>query len=183
MRLFAALALPAAQQAELAAALPPLDLDVLRPVPAEQRHLTLAFYADVPDAVVPQLSERLARAARRTPPLRLRLSRFGAFPTAPRARVLWAGLDGDVAPLRRLAERCAAAAARSGVAMESRTYRPHVTVARCRRESLDLREVVAAPVAGTTWEATAFTLVHSVLGSRPVHTTLASYDLTGAAGE
>jgi len=179
MRLFAGLALPAPQQDELAAALAPADLTALRPVPPEQRHVTLAFYGDVPAEVVPELTQRLERAAGRTPPMRLRLSHLGAFPKPASARVLWAGLDGDVATLRRLAERCSAAGARCGLAMEARPYRPHVTVARARKEPMDFRDVVASPVDGTSWEATSFALVHSVLGPKPVHTPLASFALGG----
>ena len=183
MRLFAAIGLPPAQQAELTGALAGLDLAALRPVPSEQRHLTLAFYGEVPANVVPELTARLERAGRRTPPLRLRLSLLGAFPKPAAARVLWAGVDGDVAGLQRLAERCAAAGARSGIAMEARAYRPHVTAGRVRKEPLDLREVVAAPLDGAPWEAATFALVHSVLGPRPVHTALATFALGGGQRE
>jgi 2'-5' RNA ligase len=183
MRLFTGLALPSAQNAELAAALAGLDLGALRLVPPEQRHATLAFYGEVPADVVPELTERLERAARRTPPLRLRLSRLGAFPKPAAARVLWAGLDGDVATLRRLAERCAAAGSRSGVAMESRAYRPHVTIGRARNEPLDLREVIASPIEGTAWAATSFALVHSLLGPQAVHTALETFGLGGSQRE
>lgn len=183
MRLFAALALPDAQQAELVAALAGTaagkGLDALRPVPPEQRHVTLAFYGEVAADVVPELTQRLERAARRTPPLRLRLSHLGAFPQPARARVLWAGMDGDVAGVTRLAERCAAAGARSGIAMESRAYRPHVTIGRARQEPLDLRELVGTAVDGAAWEATGFALVQSVLGPRPVHTALTEFALGG----
>jgi len=179
MRLFAGLALPAVQQDELADSLVASDLDALRPVPPQQRHVTLAFYGEVRADTVAELTQRLDRAARRTPPMRLRLSHLGAFPKPASARVLWAGLDGDVATLRRLAERCSAAGARCGLEMESRAYRPHVTVARARKEPLDLRDVVASPVDGSVWEATDFSLVHSVLGPKPVHTPLASFALGG----
>ena len=184
MRLFAALALPSPQQAELAGSVAgALDLAGLRPVPPEQRHLTLAFYGDVSSDVVPELTERLERGARRTPALRLRLSHLGAFPKPARARILWAGVDGDIDTLRRLAERCVAAGTRSGVAMESRAYRPHVTIGRARGEPLDLRAVVESSLDGTAWEATSFSLVHSVLGSQAVHTTLATFALGGGQRE
>jgi 2'-5' RNA ligase len=63
--------------------------------------------------------------------------------------------------------------------MESRLYRPHVTVARARKEPLDLRDVVATPVDGTSWDAASFSLVQSVLGPKPVHTALATFVLGG----
>ncbi|GGO46137.1 RNA 2',3'-cyclic phosphodiesterase [Streptomyces daqingensis] len=52
-------------------------------------HITLAFYGEVPDAVLPSLEERLARAAGRARPLRLRIAGAGRFGD----RALWAGLD------------------------------------------------------------------------------------------
>lgn len=177
MRLFAAVVPPQQALAELAAALPP-DLPALRLVPEHQRHVTVAFYADAPDDSVAELTERLRRAAGRTSPMSLRFNGFGTFPgNSSRARVLWVGLDGDVAGLSRLAERCTAAGARTGIAMESRRYRPHVTVGRARSEPADLSEVATAPLDGTPWEATQFSLVHSVLGSQAVHTTVATFKL------
>lgn len=55
-------------------------------------HITLAFYGEVSDAVLPSLEERLARAARRGRPLRLRIAGSGRFGD----RALWAGIaDGE----------------------------------------------------------------------------------------
>ncbi|MGH3313594.1 MAG: 2'-5' RNA ligase family protein, partial [Streptomyces sp.] len=51
-------------------------------------HLTLAFYGDVADDLLPELRERLTRAAGRRRPLRLRLAGGGRFGD----RTLWAGI-------------------------------------------------------------------------------------------
>lgn len=184
MRLFAAVVPPPAALAELAAALPPAPLPAaLRFVPEQQRHLTVAFYADVPDAAVVSLQERLRRAAGRTPRLSLRLNGFGTFPAnATRARVLWAGVDGDVAELTRLAERAVAAGRRAGVAVEDRPYRPHLTVARARQGAADLREVIAAlSLDGGRWTAAELVLVRSTVGAEVRHEPIARFLLGGAS--
>ncbi len=181
MRLFAAVVPPPDALAELAAALPISPPPELRFVPEHQRHLTVAFYADVPEAAVADMCERLRRACTRTPRLSLRLNGFGTFPSSPsRARVLWAGVDGDVAELTRLAERALAAGRRAGVEVEDRRYRPHLTVARARRDAVDLREVVAGlALGGTPWAADELVLVRSTLGAEVRHEPIAAFALAG----
>jgi len=182
VRLFAAVVPPPAALAQLAAALPESPPPALRFVPERQRHLTVAFFADVPDAAVVDLCERLRRAASRTPRLSLRLNGFGTFPAnAARARVLWAAVDGDVAELTRLAERAVAAGRRAGIAVEDRSYRPHLTVARARQGAADLREIVAAvSLDGCRWTATELVLVRSTLGAEVRHEPIDRFPL-GAA--
>src|SRR3954451_7568960 len=120
MRLFAAIDPPDTEVAALAAASGDA-IPQLRYVPTHQWHITTAFYGEVPDRVVDELGERLGRAAARTAPITLALRGAGTFPKqAAKARVLWVGLDGDVAELSRLAERCVAAGRRCGLPMEDR---------------------------------------------------------------
>jgi RNA 2',3'-cyclic 3'-phosphodiesterase len=179
VRLFAAVVPPAGALAELAAALPGSPPPALRFVPDHQRHLTVAFYADVAESTVADLSERLRRAAARTPSLSLRLNEFGTFPSnAARARVLWVGVDGDVGELTRLAERTLAAGRRAGVEVEDRRYRPHLTVARARRGAVDLRETMAAlQLDGRLWTARELALVKSTLGAEVRHEVIATFGL------
>lgn len=71
MRLFAAVLPPAPVADELAAEMARLtslpDAGRLRWTGRDGWHFTLAFYGTVTDAVLPDLHERLARAARRHP--------------------------------------------------------------------------------------------------------------------
>ena len=171
MRLFAAVVPPPGALAELAAALPPQPAPELRLVPEHQRHLTVAFYASVPDGTLDVLTERLRRACARTAPMSLRLYGFGTFPAnASRARVLWAGIDGDVAELARLSERAVAAAKRAGIEVEERRYRPHLTVGRARHGAVDVHETVAdMKLDGSPWTAAELHLVKSTLGAEVRH--------------
>ncbi|GGS80827.1 MULTISPECIES: RNA 2',3'-cyclic phosphodiesterase [Streptomyces] len=189
MRLFAAVLPPEDVVAELA-----VEVERLRELPGAERlrwtgrpgwHFTLAFYGEVDDALVPELSERLARAARRTEPFALALRGGGQF---GRGRALWAGADGEPRALRLLADRAEAAGRKAGVASGGhRRYTPHLTVAR-GREAYDVRPYLELldGFTGRTWTVTGLALVRSDLpasgvpGEQPRYETVARHPLGGA---
>ncbi|QYX83166.1 RNA 2',3'-cyclic phosphodiesterase [Streptomyces akebiae] len=149
-------------------------------------HFTLAFYGEVEEDVVPELSRRLERAAGRSEPFRLAVRGGGRF---GHGRALWAGAEGDVGALRMLADRAEAAARKAGVPMgEHRRYTPHLTVARSRVD-LDVRPYVAVldAFAGSPWTVSELALVRSdlptsgVAGEQPRYEAVARWGL-GAAG-
>ncbi|MFF7280619.1 RNA 2',3'-cyclic phosphodiesterase [Streptomyces griseorubiginosus] len=174
MRLFAAVLPPQDVAEELAAV-----VAELRKLPGAQGlrwtgvpgwHFTLAFYGEVDDDVVPELSERLERAARRTPAFPLAVRGGGQF---GHGRALWAGASGELPVLRLLADRAEAAGRKAGVEMgEHRRYKAHLTVARSR-EAVDVRPYldVLDGFTGRAWTVSELALVRSNL---PV---------TGVAGE
>lgn len=182
MRLFVAIAPPAPALDELAAVAAPLRSawPGLRWTRQDSWHVTLAFLGEVGDDALPRLSTRLERAAGRHPSLELSISGAGTFPAAVRARVLWAGIDGDQHTLTALAWSVAAGARRAGAPSpdERKAYRPHVTLARCRAPA-DLRPLATAlaGLAGPTWTAAHIHLIRSHLGPRPRYETLASWPL------
>ncbi|MFI1208646.1 RNA 2',3'-cyclic phosphodiesterase [Streptomyces sp. NPDC020802] len=149
-------------------------------------HFTLAFYGEVDEEVVPELSVRLERAARRTDPFPLSLRGGGRFG----GRALWAGAAGDVRTLRLLAERAAAAGRKAGVDREEhRRYRPHLTLARSREEA-DLAPYVSAldGFEGRAWTVGELSLMRSRLpasgvpGEQPRYESLARWPLGGPLG-
>jgi RNA 2',3'-cyclic 3'-phosphodiesterase len=181
VRLFAAVDPPPPIVTELARQLGEPD-SRLRYVPAKQWHLTTAFFGDVAETALPDLTDRLNRAAARSVPMTLALRGVGTFPrNAARARVLWVGIDGDLDGLSRLADRCRAAGRRAGLTMEDRSYRPHLTLARARRDQVDLNVFVEsmASYRSDPWQVTDLRLVHSTLGAEVRHETIASFPLTG----
>lgn len=182
MRLFAAIQIPPEVVADLDAAVEPHRDDVLRWTLPGSWHLTLAFYGEVADGRVDDLTARLARAARRHPAMTLRLAGAGRFGS----RALWVGCTGDLASLRRLAASTAAAGRRAGArADDVRTYRPHLTMARTSRP-VDLRPYVVdlRGYEGQPWEADGIALVRSYLGGgedrRARHETLSTFALRSA---
>lgn len=162
MRLFAAIVPPPEVLRHLDAAVEPIRDDAVSWALPESWHLTLAFYGEAANEKVPDLSERLRRAASRYPTMRLRLGGAGQFD----GRVLWVGCEGAADDLRALARSCAAAGRRTGVAgQEHRRFRPHVTLARSKRP-IDLRPYAQnlAQYAGPEWTAVDIALVRSHLG-------------------
>jgi RNA 2',3'-cyclic 3'-phosphodiesterase len=172
MRLFVAISPPAAVLDELEAAVAPLRAawPGLRWTSPDAWHLTLAFLGEVSEETAAALAPRLERAAHRHPALSLSFGPGGAFPVPGRARVLWAGIDGEGVALTALARSVAAGARRAGAAApdEGRKFRPHVTLARCRQPA-DVRALVAslAAYAGTPWAAAEIHLIRSYLGAGP----------------
>ncbi|KOG36895.1 RNA 2',3'-cyclic phosphodiesterase [Streptomyces resistomycificus] len=190
MRLFAAVLPPEDVAHELA-----LEVAELRKLPGADGlrwtgrpgwHFTLAFYGEVDEDVVPELSARLERAAHRTAPFPLAVRGGGQF---GHGRALWAGAEGDLPALRLLADRAEAAARKAGVAMgEHRRYKAHLTVARSR-EGIDVRPYLETlePLRTRTWTVDELVLVRSNLprsgvpGEQPRYEAVAGWPL-GAAG-
>ncbi len=146
-------------------------------------HFTLAFYGEVEDGLLPELRERLGRAARRHRPYEMRLCGAGRFTH----RALWIGAEGDRRAMARLADTASAAGRRAGLPMGGhRAYTPHLTIARSRdRTRTDLRPFVdaLAGFSGAPWLAGELTLVRSLLpvsgveGEQPQYETLQSWPL------
>ena len=185
MRLFVAVVPPDAALAELEGAIAPLReaAPELRWTGPASWHLTLAFLGEVREEVLPDLQARLERAARRHPPQRLAIAGGGAFPSARRAQVLWAGFSADDRALAALADSVAAGARRAGAPPpgQHRKFRAHLTLARCRAPAdVSKLSLSLAGFAGTGWTATSIDLIRSELSSgRPRYEDLAAWPLQG----
>ncbi|HEY7720905.1 MAG TPA: RNA 2',3'-cyclic phosphodiesterase [Pedococcus sp.] len=154
----------------------------LRWTDPEQWHLTLAFMPDVPDRVLDDLVERLARVSRRHEPVPLRLAGAGAFPNPYASRVLWAGLEHEGDGLRHLARGIRGVCAKAGAAPQGGPFHPHITLARTRRPVEASRWLrVLELYAGPAWVAREVTLIASHLGegrgNRPRYEAVATLPL------
>ncbi|MEU8779126.1 RNA 2',3'-cyclic phosphodiesterase [Streptomyces sp. NPDC048606] len=132
----------------------------------EDWHITLAFLGELPVATVPLLKPPLAALAASHRPLELALRGGGHFGE----RVAWTGVDGDVDGLHLLAAEVRALVKECGVALEDRPLRPHLTLARSRREDPFRAADVADGLAGFTgrrWETERLHLVGSNFGRGP----------------
>ncbi|MFJ8663391.1 RNA 2',3'-cyclic phosphodiesterase [Streptomyces sp. NPDC093795] len=132
----------------------------------EDWHITLAFLGELPVATVPLLRPPLADLAASRRPVELGLRGGGHFDE----RVLWSGIDGDLEGLHRLAADVRAVVRECGVPFEDRPLRPHLTLARARRDDLSSVVDVADGLAGFTgcrWRADRLHLVGSNFGRGP----------------
>jgi 2'-5' RNA ligase len=134
MRLFFCVPLPqeakdSAARALAAARAAAGELSWTRP---EQMHLTLAFLGEQP----PEALERMYAAAQPCTALErfeATLAGAGAFPNPRRAHVLWLGITDGATELVELATRLCSGLREAGFGLETRPFRPHLTVARVKR--------------------------------------------------
>jgi 2'-5' RNA ligase len=139
MRLFVALELPEGQRRRLAE-LPErqrwigLERANLNWVRAQNLHVTLKFLGSVPDERVPEVCRALGEI--RIPgPIRISLGGLAFLPPRGPMRVLVAELGGELDRLAVLQSAIERALEPLGFERERRAYRPHVTIARPRRDA------------------------------------------------
>ncbi len=95
-------------------------------------HLTLKFFGEVAGDVLATISERLEGFARQAKPLKLEVRKIGAFPNLNNPRVVWIGIEGDIAPLSRLQQTIDEGFGDLGYPGEERPFRPHLTLGRIK---------------------------------------------------
>lgn len=93
----------------------------------DQLHLTLRFIGEVDRNTARDIAAALAGL--RHPPVEVTLAGFGAFASRGRPNALWVGVQplDAVAALHRKVEQ---ALVRAGIPPESRSFHPHITLAR-----------------------------------------------------
>jgi 2'-5' RNA ligase len=159
--------------------------DDLKWVPAGNVHLTLQFLGAVPEQRVELVKAAVADVASQAGQLHLEVHGAGGFPNARRARVIWAGLAGDVAPLAELVAALGRRLAPMGFPPGERPFSPHLTLARARDArgapglAAALAQAAEAPAA--PWRAGEVILFQSHLSPKgPRYEPLARAPLGGA---
>ena len=125
-RLFTGLEIPHATRQRLALIRAPFE--GARWVAAEDMHITLRFAGDIDGRTADEFAEFLAGI--RVRPFEVTIADLGAFGGRD-PRVLWAGVQAgpELEALHRANERTARAA---GIEPDTRSFKPHVTLARLR---------------------------------------------------
>lgn len=151
------------------------DLAGLRWTDADVWHVTLAFLGSIDASEVENVSSRISGVAAEHAPMRLRTGGLGAFPSAGRARVAWYGVHDADGALVALASDV-----RSALTLDDeRPLRAHLTLARARREPVDLRSWLReASAPEGTLDVDRLQLMRSHLGRGPArYETLAAVPL------
>ena len=180
---------PAAQQALARVQQELGPLRAVRWTRPEQIHLTLQFLGNTPAAKVTAIVTALEGELSNLAPFAVSLSGVGAFPSAKRAGVIWAGIlegAGNVRSRRRAVIR---ATGPLGFEPEGRPFKPHLTIGRVQRWAAgrDLAGIEQALRRARPGQVAAFRASHASLvrsrlkPSGPVYTTLAEVSLTGEA--
>ena len=111
-----------------------VDLDPqirgVRWIAAEQMHLTLGFFGDVPEDVDAKFREKLS--AIRFSAFFLPLAGVGTFPPKGPPKIIWIGIGRGHPHLFQLHKRVTDAALAVGLEPDLRPFHPHITLARCR---------------------------------------------------
>jgi RNA 2',3'-cyclic 3'-phosphodiesterase len=189
-RLFVALPVPERVRTSLASAVAPCRdrLDGLSWTRPEGWHVTLAFLGSVDDHLVDEVVATVAAAAAAaavTAPM-LALGAAGRFG----GRALWVRVDDDPqGTVAALGEGVQAALDDAGLPVQRRPVRPHVTLARGRRDrpvarrDVDAVAAVLDPDPVHRWHADGVEVVRSLLGRGPArYVTLAAVPFGDVGG-
>jgi 2'-5' RNA ligase len=173
LRLFIAIELPPAVRAALAAARIQLEKNgkiPLRWANPEGAHLTLKFLGDTPAEQAEPIVAALERVMGLHHPFLLHTANLGVFPRPQAPRVVWLGVDGELAKLRALQADVERFVAPLGFPTERRAFSPHLTLGRADKsprtqEMAAIGSAVAGamPPARVTWEVSQVALMRSEL--------------------
>ena len=133
-RCFVAVPIGESLRSTLAKAVDGWKLEGLRWTDPANWHLTLAFLGPTDAARVASIAAVMERVAAAHGPVHVRTGGLGAFPAPGRARVLWYGVEDPAGELDALARDLSS---ELGVEVAG-PYRPHLTLARARREPVNL---------------------------------------------
>lgn len=138
-RLFTGLELPDALKHQLLAL--QKELPRVRWQTADQLHLTLNFIGDVDESWLEAIHAALAELP--VSPFEATVAGAGRFGKSGRPQTLWVGVT-PAAPLVALHESIRSRLTAIGLQLESRTYRPHITIGRLRRPSRESADFITA---------------------------------------
>lgn len=140
-------------------------------------HLTLKFLGEVDKDSLDGIHTALLGIAGRHEPFRVQPAGLGTFPSARKARIIWAGVAEGSTSLAALAKDIEDSLELLGFGRETRPYKPHATLGRARGGPARLAETATGPLPG--FEARRLDLVESVPGpSGVVYTVRESYPLS-----
>ncbi|GAI16381.1 unnamed protein product [marine sediment metagenome] len=150
-------------------------------------HLTLKFLGNIFIDRTGEITKAIEEAAQGTAPFHLEVKQLGVFPNLRRVQVVWVGMSGEVDKLGQLQQRLESNLAKLGFTAESRSFMPHLTLARVRDQaSLDERQRLGQLIANTSFESAhsievaAVNLIKSQLTREgAIYSRISSVKLTG----
>ncbi len=136
LRTFLAIDLPSALHSAIGQNLRPVkrELPGLSWSKTENLHVNLKFFGETTESQADQIRHAVESAISHISSFDLELKGFGVFPDHRSPRVLWIGLGGALDSLSKLAECINRAVVPLGFPLEDRPFRPHLTVARVKRD-------------------------------------------------
>ena len=112
----------------------------IRWIGANTAHLTLQFIGEIPVESAELLRLGFSGAGHGMRPFELVVDGSGAFPNLDKPQIIWLGLAGDIASLRRLHRASETFLLSFDIETEDRQFQPHITLGRTR-QSLQSPEI------------------------------------------
>jgi len=109
-----------------------LPLDV-RWVRAEHIHITVVFMGNIFEDDIMPISNAVSKTCKRYGPFKVSLTGYGIFGSLRNPRVLWIGLDGDLARMSYFRNSLQKGLKPFGTKQEKRRFKPHLTLGRFRK--------------------------------------------------
>lgn len=106
----------------------------IRWVSPSQIHVTLHFFGPTAKEEIEKIRDAASTAAAGCPPLNVCLEELGCFPSPERPRVIWMGVGGHAERLVELQSEIENNLSDAGFPVESRTFIPHATIGRVKKE-------------------------------------------------
>jgi RNA 2',3'-cyclic 3'-phosphodiesterase len=132
-------------------------------------HVTLAFLGELPDQRLPAAISALDGAVPDQERPVLRIAGGGRFGRG-KFTVLWAGIEGDLRPLRLAVGK---QLRRVRLPYDTKRFHPHLTIARpgdrLPQDDVDADVATLSTYQGTPWTVESITLMRSHLGPKPVY--------------
>lgn len=154
----------------------------VRWTPRSNWHVTLRFLGSTDPRLVTWISDRLSEAASLIAPFEGAVRGLGAFPSARRARVLWAGIDDHDGSFADLAQAVTAALDPEFPA-EERVFSAHVTVARSDSPVPLPPSFAETPLESDRFVVGSMELMRSRLRRpAPVYEQVAAFSMSGSKG-
>lgn len=134
IRVFLAIPLASLFEEEVAAFINPLKRSYpeVRWVQPSGIHVTLRFFGPVSRDEISKIRPCVIPFTKPVRPFEVFLQGFGAFPHLKRPRVLWVGMEGDLAPLKKLHREIEESLSQAGYPIEEREFKPHLTIGRVK---------------------------------------------------
>ncbi|MDT7041082.1 RNA 2',3'-cyclic phosphodiesterase [Candidatus Nitronereus thalassa] len=111
-------------------------------VKSDNLHITLKFLGDTPESQIDDLRQIVEQAVKGTLSFVLTLRGFGAFPDKRAPRTLWTGIESEENVLEHLAAQVEAAVVSLGFPEEGKPFRPHLTLARIKKDHRELGQAI-----------------------------------------
>ena len=156
----------------------------------ESIHLTLKFLGGVESSRLSQILSVLEPIGKKQNKFSIEIQGVGVFPQVKRPRIVWVGCSGNTSVLQDLVFEIEAALEPLGFPPEEKSFHPHLTLARVKRENalvgaalLEKRILESQQHLGTL-DIDRFTLFQSTLDSSGArYTPLGAVLLSGNAPE